>query len=128
MKRNKRTQTYNDGLLSVYSTENTAPAGEMPNDTPVLKIGGLRYENRTVGMTRFWQGKQQDTQIDRLVRCPKISSVHNLDVAVTEDGDQYDIVQVQYPEDVELPSMDLSLELIKAKAELDPPDEGGEEP
>lgn len=119
-----KNQMFNDGLLSVYSLENTAAAGEMPSETPKLKVSGLRYENRTVGMSRFWQGKQLDVQIERLVRCPKISSVHALDVVKTEDGDQYNIVQVQYPTDIEPPCMDLSLECRKVKFDL----EGGEEP
>jgi hypothetical protein len=126
------TQKYNDGLLTISKVSNTADAGELPVDGLTPKHTEISYDNRTVGMSRFWQGKQVDVRIDRLIRCPTLPDVHPLDVVTTEDGQTYQIEQIQYPKDVEPPSMDLSLSVIKVDEELQPvPDEEegvGEDP
>lgn len=114
------TQTFNDGVLNIYRIDNTAAPGEMPNETPTIKYQGIRYDNRTVGMSRFWQAKQEDVRIERLVRCPRLSDVHALDIIQTETGDQYNIEQIQYPRDVYPPSMDLSLSVVNVRADLNP--------
>jgi hypothetical protein len=43
----------------------------------------------------------------------QIREVSTHDIAIPNDGKHYDIVQIQYPEDIEPPVMDLSLERIK---------------
>lgn len=125
-----KTQSYNDGVLNIYSVENVASPGEMPADKITLKES-LRYEERTVGMTRFYAAMQNNVNIKYVLRCPRIRSVSTLDVAIPNDGKQYKIVQIQYPKDVEPPSMDLTLEELTAVYDIwqpDPeePEEGGE--
>lgn len=127
------TQTFNDGLLSIYRISNTAAAGEMPSETPVLRASGIPYANRIVGMSRYWAGLQSNARIDRLLRIPRGPTVQVLDSVVTENGDTYQVKQVQYPPDVEPPSVDLSLQLVQTSEDLDPlpapeedPEEGGD--
>ena len=120
----KKTQTFNDGLCSIYAVGNIAQPGEKPEDGLTLKAGPLRYEERTVGMSRFWAAKQAEAQIDLLLRMPRIDAVSTHDVAIPKDGGQYDIVHIQCPPDVEPPCMDLSLQLRKTKLQMAPP-EGG---
>lgn len=117
------TQTYNDGLLTISRIENTASPGDFAVPSLVEKHAGIRYENRTVGMSRFWQGKQLDVRIDRLLRCPLIRDVHPLDVVTTEDSQTYQIEQLQYPQDIEPPSMDMSLSAIVVDELLQPIEE-----
>jgi hypothetical protein len=105
------TQTYNDGVVKIYETSNTADPGNMPVEGLALKCT-LRYDEKTVGINRYYIAMQNDIKIDRLVRCQKIESVTTQDIAVPNDGKQYKIRQIQYPEDVKPPSMDLSLERI----------------
>lgn len=126
-------QAYNDGLISIYRITNTAEPGEMPNHNPVLQNDGINYANRIVGMSRFWMGMQSNARIDRMIRIPRGPIVHPLDIVETEDGDRYEIKQIQYPPDVIPLSIDLSLQLIKTREDLDPapeadPDEGGGDP
>lgn len=128
-----KTQTYNDGVLNIYSVENIASPGEMPADKITLKES-LRYEERTVGMTRFYAAMQNNVNIKYVLRAPRIRAVSTLDVAIPNDGKQYKIVQIQYPQDVEPPSMDLTLEELtpiydiwqpEAEPEPEVPEEGG---
>jgi SPP1 family predicted phage head-tail adaptor len=107
------TQTFNDGVVTIYGTKNTAPAGGLPvyalNPEPKET---LRYEERTVGIQRFYTAMQNKIRIDMLLRCPRIRNIATQDIAIPIDGKQYEIKQVQYPPDVEPPVMDLSLERL----------------
>lgn len=110
-------QTFNDGIVNIYSVGNIAEPGNKPKDGLTIKVSALRYDERIVGMSRFWAAKQENTKIERLIRAPKIKSVEQHDVVVLE-GSQYDIVQIQYPQDVDPPSMDLSLERLEVAYEV----------
>jgi hypothetical protein len=117
MKPKTLTQTFNDGTVDVYSVGNIAEAGNMPKDGLTIKISNLRYEERTVGMSRFWTAKQEQAQIEQLIRAPRVNSITTHDVAILE-GQQYDIVQLQYIQDIEPPCMDLSLERLEVAYEV----------
>lgn len=107
-------QTFNDGVANIYSVGNIASPGNMPKDVLKLKVGPLRYKERTVGMSRFWTAIQTNAKIGRLLRMQRLDSVSTLDIAIPIDGKQYKIVQIQYPEDADPPVMDLSLERLDA--------------
>lgn len=111
------TQTYNDGIAKICEVTNIAAPGEMPKDGLKEKIK-LRYAERTVGMSRFWSAMQAHARIDLLIRTPQIRSVNVHDVVVLMDGEQYEIKQIQYPKDIEPPSMDLSLTRLETKYEI----------
>ena len=104
-----KTQSYNDGVVSIYTVSDVSQPGGMPVEALTLKEA-LRYEERTVGLTRFYAALQNNVNIKYVLRCPRIRSISTQDVAVPVDGKQYKIVQIQYPQDVEPPSMDLTLE------------------
>lgn len=114
-------QRYEDGYLAIMQTHLQDDVDPTKEQKEILRplFAKLYYDERTVGISRFYQGKQADVKIDRLVRCPRRKSVSTTHYAVTEDGDQYLIRQIQYPVDVEPPSMDLSLEVIKVKMEIE---------
>ena len=95
-RRNQITQTYNDGICQICEVTNIAEPGEMPEDGLKEKVK-LRYEERTVGMHRFWTAMQAHARIDMLIRTPRIRSINNFDVVVLPDGEQYQIKQIQYP-------------------------------
>ncbi len=108
-----KTQTFNDGVANIYSVGNIAPPGGMPKDGLQLKVGCLRYKERTVGMSRYWAAMQTQARIDLVLRMPQLRNVLLHDVVIPTDGQQYKIVQIQYPEDVEPPVMDLSLQRLE---------------
>lgn len=110
---NKQAQTFNDGLVGIYKVENTAEPGDMPVEGLVLKQT-LRYHERTVGMGRYYAAMQNNIKVDFVIRCPEVRGLSekstDILVAVLVDGQQYKVVQIQYIEDAQPASMDLSLE------------------
>lgn len=106
-------QTFNDGVANIYTVCNIAPPGGMPKEGLKYKIGPLRYRERTVGISRFWAAVQMQARIDAVLRMSQIRSVSLHDVVIPIDGQQYKIVQIQYPEDIYPPVMDLSLQRLE---------------
>ncbi|MVB11177.1 hypothetical protein CAFE_18850 [Caprobacter fermentans] len=113
----KKAQTYNDGTLKIYSVGNVSAPGDMPKDGLTLKET-LRYHERTVGNQRYYVAMQAGAKVDAVLRCPLRRDVSAQDVAIPNDGKQYRITRVQYPEDAEPPSMDLTLERVTQNYEL----------
>lgn len=111
------TQQFNDGIVDIYSVQNIAEPGNMPKDGLKIKISNLRYEERTVGMGRYWTAAQAQVRIEQLLRVPRISSVSTQDIAIV-NGQQYKIVQIQYPPGIEPSCMDLSLQRLEASYEV----------
>src|SRR5690554_5496111 len=97
-------ETFNDGIVKLYEVTNIAEPGNMPKEGLQLK-GTLRYKERTVGMGRYWTAMQANSRITYLLRVPQLRNISSQDVAIPNDGKQYKIVQIQYPEDVEPPVM-----------------------
>lgn len=117
MKPKTLTQTFNDGIISIYSVGNISEPGNMPKEGLTLKVGPLHYEERTVGMGRYWTAAQAQVRIEQLLRVPRISSVSTQDIAIV-NGQQYKIVQIQYPPGIEPSCMDLSLERLEVEYEI----------
>ncbi len=112
-------QTFNDGVVSIYTVGNIATAGNMPKEGLTLKFEKpLPYEERTVGMGRYWAAMQNQVKVQQMLRVQRINNLSTQDVAIPIDGEQYKIVQVQYPKDVEPPCMDLSLERLVAEYDI----------
>lgn len=115
---NQKPQTFNDGVVNIYTIGNISEPGNMPKDGLTIKVSNLRYKERTVGMSRFWTAKQADVKVDLLIRAPLLRSISTQDIAIPIDGEQYKIVQIQYPEDIEPSVMDLSLERLEAAYDI----------
>lgn len=119
MKLKPLTQTFNDGVLKVYSVGNIAELGNMPKDGLTLKFNkSIPYEERTVGVTRFYTGKQDQNIIEQLLRVPRISKISRNDVIIPVDGEQYRIEQIQSKNDIEPRCLDLSLEKVQVKYDI----------
>lgn len=105
-----KNQTFNDGLAKIYYQKDVADPGEFENLQTVVRYAGLPYEERRVGITRFYQGKQAGVEIDRVIRCPRRDDVHAQDVILDVScNTQYTIERVQVVTDLDPPSMDISL-------------------
>lgn len=113
------TQNYDDGIVKIYTVTNSAPAGLMPVETlsedPVYT---LRYEERSYGIQRYYSARQNQIQIERVLRVPRVPHVTNQNVAITQDGKKYRIDWVQPLTDVYPASMDLTLVKYEQKAEV----------
>lgn len=108
--------THNDGVVKIYEVANIAPPGSMPKEGLTLKET-LRYYERTVGINRYYAALQANAKIKYVLRCPRRRNVSSQDVAIPNDGEQYRITLIQYPENS--PSeMDLTLEAVTAKYDI----------
>lgn len=105
-------QTHNDGIVKIYNVDNIAQPGNKPKEGLVLKRT-LRYKERTVGITRVRLALQTGAEISYVLRCLRLRDVSPQDVAIPNDGHQYRITMVQYPEDANPPAMDLELERLE---------------
>jgi hypothetical protein len=119
MKLKTLSQPFNDGVLTVYTVGNIAAPGNMPKDGLAPKFSSkIPYEERTVGVTRFYAAKQEQSTVNQVLRIPRINGMSQADKVVPIDGEQYDIVQIQFINDIEPPSMDLSLQLRSVKYDI----------
>lgn len=118
---NEITQSFNDGLVTIYKVTDGAQPGRLP--VPVLeKKLTLRYEERQLGIRRYYSARQNQVQIERVVRVPRTGRVSSQDVAVTGDGRQYRVDWVQAVKDVYPDSVDLTLAAVEQTYRL--PGEG----
>lgn len=111
------TQAFNDGIVRVYSVEDTAQPGFKPIKglQPLVE---LRYEERKLGIQRFFSGQQYQVNISRVIRVPTPPmELTTQCVAVTEKGTQYNIRLVQFVRDIYPPCYDLTLERISQNEE-----------
>lgn len=114
------TQSYRDGVVRIYTVSDGAQPGYQPR--PVLKLlETLFYQERRVGLQRYYSGRQAQIEVERVIRTQFRSAVNPQCVAVTEDGAQYGIDMVQQLTDVWPASMDLTLTKIEQKYELEGP-------
>lgn len=106
------TQPFADGIVTIYAVTDTAEPGR----TPVEKLtekGRLRYDEQRLGLQRYYQGRQNQMQIERVVRVPRGLDINSQDVAETEDGRRYRIDLVQSTQGVYPPCLDLTLAKIE---------------
>lgn len=106
------TQGFNDGLVRIYSISDAAAPGWQPKPAPKLKVT-LRYQERTMGIQRYYAGMQNQVELRRVIRVPRAGDVSSQDVAVTEDGRQYQVNLVQGVQDVWPASVDLTLAAVE---------------
>lgn len=113
------TQSYNDGIVSIYSVMDGAAPGYRPVPMLLFKER-LRYQERYLGINRLYSGRQNQVDIQRIVRVLKVPGVSSQDVVITEDGRQYRIDSVQDVIDAYPPSIDLTLATVEQKYEVTP--------
>lgn len=113
----KKIQTFNNGIVTIYKVTNGAQQGDMPKDVIEPK-SKLRYEERKVGLNRFWIAKQAQVRVDNLIRVPRVESISTQDIAIPNDGKQYVIEQIQYLPEIEPPSMDLTLQRLETDYDI----------
>ena len=110
---NEITQGYNDGVVAIHKTEDTAKPGYQPVITLVEPAAWrLRYAELRLGIQRYYEARQNQVEVERVIRVPRVAGITSQDVAVTEDGRKYRIDMVQSADGVYPPSLDLTLAKI----------------
>ena len=101
------TQAFNHGVVRFYTVDDVAEPGKAPRETLTYKCG-RRYEERRVGIQRYFSSLQNQVRISRVIRCPA-ADISPQDAAITEDGRQYRIEMVQVVPDVFPECIDVTL-------------------
>ena len=114
---NEITQEMNSGVVKIYSVENSAQTGYQPKPSLTLKLT-LRYEEQRLGINRLYLSRQNQAQIEKVIRVPRQDSISNQDVAILESGSQYSIDYTQTVQDVYPPCLDLSLVKVEQNYEV----------
>lgn len=117
MKDRKEFLQFNDGITDIYSVGNIAPPGDKPREGLTLKYEGLRYEEKTIGVKRYYEAMQANVQLDELIQVPMHKDISSQDVAVI-GSKQYHIDQVQHVNDTCPPSSKLSLSRLEVDYDL----------
>lgn len=107
------------GELIVWRGVNTAPPGGMPVIS-YSEVWGSCYENRTVGITRWYTAQQYGDRADAVVRVHRTYGIRPAEDRIIinpydhEDGNAYRVTQKQdVLDDNGLPVTDLTLERVE---------------
>lgn len=104
---NQITQQYNSGVVEIFRTKDVASPGRQP-EAELISKGTLRYEEQRLGINRLYLSRQNQMEIQRVIRVPR-RPISSQDVAITEDGCRYRIDTVQGVDGVYPQSLDLGL-------------------
>lgn len=109
---NDISQPYTDGIVKIYRVSDTAQPGYTPKPTPSF-VAALAFSEERVGITRYYEGYQNQIQVEKVLRVPRGVEITNQDVAViVGKPTQYRINFVQTVDDVYPRSLDLTLSKI----------------
>ena len=100
----RKIQTFNDGILSLYTIND--------DDSLSPVQSGIRFEYRTVGSKRFFEAYEFQRRADKVVRIPPTAEPLSNDIVIIEDK-QFNILQVQKIKDTMPECWQLTLEAIK---------------
>jgi hypothetical protein len=99
-------ETFNDGICSIRQIDDDGNAGD--------EMARVRYQERTVGIKRYYEAMTAKVQVDRLIRVQYLRWLTSEYVAVI-DGQVYDIVQVQTINDSNPKTNDISIHLTRKR-------------
>ena len=86
--------TFDDGILTIFTTENAAEDGMKP--VPVLvEKEKFYFGYDTLGITRYYTALQARQQIESVVNIPGWNDISSLDICVLENGNQYRLAMIQ---------------------------------
>lgn len=92
-------ESFNDGVVTICKTDKRTITSDIAN---------IRYGLRTVGVTRFYQAKIADIEIDMLISIPHNKLLDGKVIAIINNI-QYEIKQIQDKYDTVPPSKYLTL-------------------
>nr|DAH20915.1 MAG TPA: hypothetical protein [Caudoviricetes sp.] len=115
--RGEISQAYNDGAVTICEITDAAAPGAMPEPKATPKAT-LRYAEQRLGINRLYLARQNQVEIERVIRVQRAIPVSTQDLAIDERGQQYRIDTVQATSDVYPPSLDLSLVRVQRTQEV----------
>ena len=95
-------QTFNDGVLDIYKTDDSG------NKLENAYLTNVRFQKRTAGITRIYAAAQAQESFTDIVRVPSGVLVSPYDIVVI-NGDDYEVKLVQEIYDTIPQSKDITL-------------------
>lgn len=90
--------TFDNGPVKICNVTNAAQNGEEPKKQ-LETAATYMYENLTVGVTRYYEAIKADQLIERMIAIYDLrEGINTNQIAVTEDGAQFLIRQIQNAE------------------------------
>lgn len=117
-------QAYNDGIVQIMTVTDTAAPGYAPTRTLTEKYA-LPFAERTVGVRRYYEAKQNQINVSRVIRVQAAPGITTQDEAVI-GNDRYRLDLVQTVSSVYPASLDLTLVLYEQGVQTQQEPENGE--
>lgn len=117
-RKNEVSQSLNDGIAGIFHVTDGAAAGYRPKQVLEEKFS-LRFAEQRLGINRLYQSRQNQVEIERVIRVQKAGEISTQDVAVI-GGTQYRIDTVQAVPEVWPACLDLALVRITQEYEVIP--------
>jgi len=95
-------QTFNDGILSVYETDENGKLLDNP------KFENIRFQKRVIGAIRLYEALRSNEEITDLIRIPYLTSISILDVIVIDNA-IYELKQLNLINDFSPPCLQITL-------------------
>ena len=88
MRPSQKVETFPDGIVEVYAEANRT-IGEL--------LVTLRFEEQSVGVTRYYQTAVASNRIDRVIKVPHTNLVNRMNIVLvkSENDRQYRIQRIQ---------------------------------
>lgn len=114
--KNDISQPFNDGYVDIFSVNDISKPGYQAKPSHTHKYH-LFFEEQRLGINRLYMSRQNQVEINRVIRIPRVEGITNQDIAVPYDGKRYKIDSVQSVLGVLPPSLDVALVLIEQNPE-----------
>ena len=105
MNNNPQIQTFNDGILDIYKTDDN---GNKENNA---YLANVHFQKRTAGITRIYAAAQASEKFTDVVRVPRGVTVSPYDIVVIDNKD-YEVKLVQEIYDTIPQSKDITLNKV----------------
>lgn len=86
--------TFDDGVVTICEVVNDAEPGEIPVKR-LKRLQELSFHEESVGITRYYEAIRANQLIEKLIAVPHEFDASVNQMAVLEDGSQYQIRMVQ---------------------------------
>lgn len=98
--------SFSDGICNIYSEDDAG------NKIP--KYEALGFSNKTLGFNRYYAGKAANVEINRVIKIPDIPNIDNHDMVEINGVGKFFIELVQFKDDTNPLSKDLTLRQLEA--------------
>lgn len=90
--------TFDDGIVKIYNVQNEAEPGDMPVKG-LVSPGIFYFHEESLGITRYYEALKAGQLIERVISIPWPAEITINQIAVFEDGGQFQIRMVQQAHD-----------------------------